>query len=256
MKKGIKGSTLKIIAIISMLIDHIGASILTAYLTHNGAMAATYGGMASIQELEPSMQKWAILWWVMRMLIGRLAFPIFCYLLIEGFLHTRNVWKYAGRLFLFSLISEVPFDLGFYQTYWFTGHQNVFLTLFIGLMVLVGMQAVSKGSRLGKPVRVILDILIIAAGGYLSLVLRTDYALFGVLFIVLLYVGRKNKPVQITAGCVGCVFLLAEITAPLAFLPIGFYNGERGWKLKYVFYVFYPAHLLILYFICVWTGLV
>ena len=98
---GLSGSTLKIIAIISMTIDHFAASFL-----YRGIM--TLPSVSSNTDLMQVLRK---LYLVMRD-IGRPAFPIFCFLLVEGFCHTRNPKKYATRLFLFALISEIPFDYG------------------------------------------------------------------------------------------------------------------------------------------------
>ncbi len=124
---GISGNTLKMIAIITMLIDHIGAGVVEPYLSMN--MGAMDGNemFNRLYYLDRSLR-----------IIGRVAFPIFCFLLVEGFLHTRDVKKYGSRLLLFSLISEVPFDLIFFNTWFYPGYQNVYITLFIGLVVLAG----------------------------------------------------------------------------------------------------------------------
>ena len=101
---GLSGSTLKLIAIVTMLIDHVGAALvyrmMLAYIDRGGAEnTSVYGRML-------------IIYWVMRM-IGRIAFPIFCFLMVEGFQKTHNKWKYAMRLGGFALLSEIPFDLAF-----------------------------------------------------------------------------------------------------------------------------------------------
>lgn len=79
--------------------------------------------------------------------IGRVAFPIFCFLLVEGFLHTKNVWKYAGRLALFALVSEIPFDLAFQGEWLFMGYQNIFFTLLVGLLVMIAFQTAEEKLR-------------------------------------------------------------------------------------------------------------
>jgi hypothetical protein len=214
-KKGLSGSTLKLIAIITMLIDHIGAGIL---------------------EQLPNITENIIL--VDRILryIGRIAFPIFCFLLIEGFLHTSNIKKYATRLFLFAIISEIPFDLAFNRKIFETSHQNVFFTLFIGLLTLIAIKYYENNN--------ILKIFYIFAGIFFAHILNSDYAGFGVVFIILLYTFHNNIKLR---NIVCSVAILWEYTAPIAFIPISLYNGERGFKMKYFFYVFYPAHLLLIY---------
>ena len=222
-RKGISGSTLKISAIITMLIDHIGAGVLGRLLVVRGMNEA-----ADLNAWIDANSTLVITYQMMRF-VGRLAFPIFCFLLIEGFEHTHDVKKYALRLLSFCLVSEIPFDLLFNGKILESGYQNVFFTLFIGLMVMWGFQVVENQERFAKFKKVIFD-----AG-------------IGVACIVLLYVFRKKKSYQLLAGCIGFSW---ELTAPLAFIPIAFYNGKRGLSLKYFFYIFYPAHLLILYIIC------
>ena len=246
-KRGISGSTIKIIAIISMLIDHIGAGILGRYL-----MAA---GMAEVT-METSAQWLAenstlyMVYWVMRA-IGRLGFPIFCFLLVEGFEHTHNVKKYALRLLAFCVISEIPFDLAFKGKVLEFGYQNVFFTLFIGLLTMCVFRHIEQ-KEWKRGVKIICFLAALGIGMGVAQLLRTDYAAIGVLCIMILYMFRNSKPRQIIAGCIA---FLWELTAPLAFIPIGFYNGKRGWKLKYVFYAFYPLHLLVIYLICLAMGI-
>ena len=140
--KGITGSTLKIIAIITMFIDHVGAALFEQYqyavLEPMGAeyckaaisskipwlWADWMGDPVAVQNIDMILRA-----------IGRIAFPIFCFLLVEGFLHTRNVKKYLTRLFIFALVSDVPFDLAFFAEIGLN-HQNVFFTLFLGVMAL------------------------------------------------------------------------------------------------------------------------
>ena len=139
---GITGSTLKIIAIITMFIDHVGAALFEHYqykvLEPYGAeyckatitskvpwlWADWMGDPIAVQSIDMLLRA-----------IGRIAFPIFCFLLVEGFLHTRNVKKYLVRLFIFALISDVPFDLAFFGEIGLD-HQNVFFTLFLGVSAL------------------------------------------------------------------------------------------------------------------------
>lgn len=219
------GSALKIIAILSMLTDHVGAVII-------GAHASRY----------PE------LYYLCRY-IGRLAFPIFCFLLIEGFSHTKDVKKYCTRLFLFALISEIPFDLAFNRSFFYPEYQNVFFTLFIGLITVYGLQRAECSPSEKAGGQILRRILILAAGMGCAWLLHTDYGETGVACIAILYLFRNRRICSMALVCL-ILFLMSpmEITAFLAIPLVGLYNGERGLKLKYVFYVFYPAHLLLLAF--------
>lgn len=232
-KKGIPGSTLKIIAIITMLIDHIGAAIL-----ENSTIINYVFANASI-----SFEIWSLVDIILR-LIGRIAFPVFCFLLVEGFLHTRDVKKYAMRLGIFCLISEIPFDLAFFQQPFYWGHQNVFFTLFLGLLVLIGLKHF-EGSGLRNG---LLRTLCVITGVLAAWFLKTDYDAFGVCVIVLFYLFR-NRPVLRDIGTMLTLVIcsILEITGIIALIPIHLYNGKRGSSIKYFFYLFYPVHLLLLY---------
>lgn len=225
---GISGSTLKLIAIISMLIDHTGATVLRAILRHPG--------IAGIPE---KRAMWAEIYTISRD-IGRIAFPIFCFLIVEGFLHTRNVKKYAGRLFLFALISEIPFDLALKGNWYVPTGQNVYFTLLIGLLAIIGIAWITQNGTQN----LLLSILPIAAGMYLALLMDTDYDYKGVFLIVILYLMRSSRLYQCIGGAAAVTW---ELPAPLAFIPVYLYNGTRGLRMKYFFYWFYPGHLLVLY---------
>ena len=192
--------------------------------------------------------------------IGRPAFPVFCFFIVEGFCHTRNVKNYAVRLGIFALISEVPFDLAIFGTPFHWGHQNVFFTLLLGLFVIAGLHLVEQhfaGTTVGKTIlRVGLNAVIILTGCVLALVLKTDYDFKGILAITVLYLFRNRKKAQMWAGVI--IFLLMdslEMFAALSFILIWFYNGTRGRQNKYFFYFFYPAHLLLLWLVCVAMGI-
>lgn len=229
-EKGLTGSTLKWIAIVTMFADHIGAAVVEKML-----LSGKYGEVAESNPL--------YLTDLLLRGIGRLAFPIFCFLLVEGFLHTGNVWKYAGRLAAFAVISEIPFDLAFQGEWMYPGYQNIFFTLLIGLLVMMAFRAAEERIP-SKLWRTVCQALFFVAGFALADALHTDYGGTGVLCIMLLYIFRYNKKLQILAGAAAFTW---EITAPFAFIPIYFYNGKRGMRMKYFFYAFYPLHLLVLY---------
>lgn len=221
-KRGISGGTLKIIAIVSMLIDHIGAVIV-----EQGILGSTISSNSS--------PNWQTIDLVMR-LIGRIAFPIFCFLLVQGFYHTSNLKKYITRLFLFAALSEIPFDLAFNGKVLEFGYQNVFFTLLIGILAITAMRHFEQNR--------LLKIIIAFAACYLAVIIKSDYSDFGVLVIIVFYLLHDRKIIQTIAGV---VLFLWEITGPIGMVFVHLYNGTRGIRLKYFFYIFYPLHLLILY---------
>lgn len=201
--------SLKIIAIITMLIDHIGAVLFP------GEMVFRY--------------------------IGRIAFPIFIFLLVEGFYHTRDVRKYEIRMLIFALISEIPFDLAFSGTAFERYYQNVFFTLVIGLVMMDLMKRWEGISW--KQVCVLIACLVLAE------LLCTDYGAAGILLIFTFYRFREKPVVKIIITAVIALVCFAgviECFCLFAFIPILLYNGKKGPSLKYVFYAFYPVHLTIL----------
>ncbi len=206
---GLSSSSLKLIAVISMLIDHMGFVLFPQY---------------------PLMRA-----------IGRLAFPIYCFLITEGAAHTSNWKRYALRLFLFALISEIPFDLAMGGRWIDGSYQNVFWTLLLGLLAI---ELYEKKTYLAYAGIVVL----VLAGNLLG----TDYGSEGVLLIWLLHVVRKDdiRWAAVVAAvwclCFGGVQQWGMISALFLLL----YNGKRGWSglaIKYAFYAFYPIHLLVLY---------
>ena len=236
--RGISGSTLKIIAISTMLIDHIGATIMEEMVY---ALSGNYGTMISMFNLMLVMR-----------IVGRLAFPIFCYLLVEGFLHTKDVKKYALRLFIFALISEIPFDFAINKTFFELGHQNVFFTLLIGILAMYGIDFFTKHFQDNKKASSLSRLAVALAAMFLAELLRCDYSSLGIAVILLLYIFHDNKTLKILSVCF--IFVLYSVLtasilqafAGFAFVPLYFYNGKKGFSMKYFFYAFYPVHLLIL----------
>lgn len=256
-KRGISGSTLKLIAMASMLIDHTAACVLYRIIMADPANFDARG--------QAIMTPVCVTYFVMRG-IGRLAFPIYIFLLLEGFEHTRSRWRYLGRLVIFALISEIPFDMAFSflnrdVQYILSGHilefsyQNVFWTLAIGMLTII---LIDKAGNLKiNPVgRYLTQFIIAVLGMGLAYVMKTDYDAVGVLAIVAAYWLRKKRIVQMLGICIS--LLLAgwiEAVALIDILPLAFYDGRRGARLKWVFYAFYPVHLLILFLVCVCMGL-
>ncbi len=243
-KKGISSSTLKLIAVVTMLIDHIGAVILEPLMMQ--------GGYVGLVGYDPMLYEVNMF---LRMVIGRMAFPIFCFLLVEGFVRTSNVFRYGLRLLLFALVSEVAFDLALNGVWLESGYQNVMFTLLAGLLVMIVCSRLEE-QKWNHLLTVAAEVVVLLVGMALADVLRTDYGGYGVLCIASLYFFRKDRRQQLLAGSVAFVAgdmllygSLSELLAPLGFVAASYYDGRRGLKLKYLFYAFYPAHLLVLYFI-------
>lgn len=172
--------------------------------------------------------------------LGRIAFPIFCFLIVEGFFHTHDVRRYMGRLGVFALISEIPYDLAFRGVPLEYAHQNVFFTLLIG----IGMMVLLERNR-EWPVKAV--ILLLAM--WLAVLIRSDYNFRGVLLIFVFYIFHESRWLAVTAGGFWNFLYQGVIQkyGVLSVLPLALYNGERGRKMKYFFYIFYPVHLLLLY---------
>lgn len=178
---------------------------------------------------------------------GRLAFPIFCFLIVEGFVHTHDVYRYMARLGVFALISEIPYDLAFRGVCLEFAYQNVFFTLLIG----IAMMKLLSVTRLWPEKAAILILAM-----WLAVVLRTDYNFRGILLIFMLYVFREQKFLVAAAGGLWNFLYTGTIQRYGVFsaVPMLLYNGKPGRRMKYFFYIFYPAHLLILYGISRITG--
>ncbi len=255
-RKGISGSTLKIIAMVAMLIDHFGAVVLGRMLWRSGyAIAANSSAYELMEWLNGNMSLY--LTYTILRFIGRIAFPIFIFLMVEGFERSSNRWKYLARMAVFALISEVPFDLALASTPWNPSYQSVYFTLGLGLLTMILYDKLEQwmNSKVGKKRtawNVITAIILTAVFYLLAELLCTDYGGIGIICIMVVFLFRRNKLHQTIAGCIAFVW---EVTAPLAFLLTWFYNGKRGLKLKYVFYLFYPVHLLLLYIISCLMGL-
>ena len=227
-KPALSGSTLKIMALAIMLIDHVGAVIVQRTMWMPGF----------------DHDFWNSLYMPLRY-IGRLAFPIFCFLLVEGFVHTSDAKKYMRRLLVFAFISEIPFDLAITGKVFSLEYQNVFWELTWGMGAMFLLQIIEK-RQLNYLVQVVARLGTIAVFALSAEHMNFDYGMYGIISIVALYVFRQNKLMQLLIGAFSFYW---EPVAPLAFLIMAFYNGKRGRTLKYIFYAFYPAHLLILYMI-------
>ncbi len=263
---GLTVFVLKMIAVCSMLIDHFGATVVERYIDAN----MLWDG------------NWYILYRTLRC-IGRLAFPIYCFFIVEGFKYTHSRPKYAIRLLAFAFISEVPFDMAFQKSFFDMSYNNVFFTLFLGLLTIWAIDEVCKrisGNNAALPtsdefsrsrqdprtnmdtrtkaLTILATIGIAAVGTALGFVLNTDYYGGGVLTILAIYLTRnKKKPLSMAIGVFVCALTCGdiELVALIDSLLIKFYNGKPGKrKWKPFFYGFYPVHLFVLSMICYFLG--
>ena len=229
---GVSSLTLHILAMAFMLCDHIWATLVAG-------------------------QDWLTC-------VGRLASPIFAFLLVEGFFHTRDLRRYVLRLLLLALLSEIPFDLAISGLLIDLGYQNVLWTFCIAAAALWAMEALR---RLQIPLP--LAALCAGAAGYLlGEALQSDYFGPGVLTVLVFALCRQwhiGRLPELAAMLVINGWLLpsadmtlwgvtlpVELLATAALLPIWLYRGRQGphgpW-LRWVWYGFYPAHLLVLWLI-------
>jgi hypothetical protein len=233
---GISANMLRFIAVVLMLSDHIWATFM-------------------------SFGDWMTY-------IGRLAFPIFAFQIVEGFVHTSNLKKYILRLLVFALITEIPFNLFCSSSWFYPYHQNVLFTLLLGLLAIAVIDK-ARNSEDKKSKASVLWLLLI---GVVSIIGFTDYGFLGVLTVVMFYLVRGYKftwLLQLVGMVVIHVFLFEgqniifevfnhTIEFPIqgfavfALVPIWLYKGKRGCTskaLQYGFYAFYPVHMLVLYLI-------
>ena len=206
MKKCISQEMLKVIACLSMLIDHIGAALCP---------------------------------WIGFKAVGRLAFPLFCFLLCQGAEHSRNLIRYALRLALGALLAEIPYDLLFYGGIDWT-HCNTMVTLLLGLPVAV---AIKREAKKWLPLGII-SVLVAELIG-------ADYGGFGILMVMLFALPAKPE-IRLLTMALLCLATgeVIQLFALLSFVPIVLYSGRKATNstvLQWGFYLFYPAHMMILW---------
>lgn len=203
---------LKVIAVLSMMIDHTGAVLFPHIFIFR--------------------------------YIGRISFPIYCFLLVEGFFHTRDVKKYMKRMAVFAIISEIPYDLAFYKTIFEIRHQNVFITLLLGLATLYFIEKTSAETE---------KLAVVMISLFLCEITCCDYGSRGLLLILIFYFCRERKGIAVLMASFWNLLwtnvISVQIYGAFSSIPILLYNGKPGRKMKYFFYFFYPLHLIILYLI-------
>ena len=241
-KRGLSQEGLKLVACVTMLLDHIGAVIVMDCFEK--AVGADRGALLDLYELLRT--------------VGRLAFPIYCFLLVEGSVHTRNPRCYGLRLLVAALLAEIPYDLALYGSISWE-HQNVMVTLLLGFVMLEAMKIAP---------RLWMRLLLLVPFLYLAEWAGSDYGADGILLIGMFALTRELphqglvrffgiwcvfSPFHLMAlNWVGGFAVTVQELAAFAAIPIGMYDGSKRTKSRAVqwgFYLFYPVHLLVLYLI-------
>ena len=196
--------------------------------------------------------------------IGRIAFPIFAFLITEGYIHTSNINKYIKRMVIFAIITEIPFNLMVSASPIYPFHQNVLWTFVISLLTL-------KYLNFDNTKNIFKSILIIILAIIIATITMCDYFGAGVMMVVGFYIFRKSKFLQLLMMIYVNMILLQGYSYPidiagytyyfpqqgfalLSLIFIWLYNGKQGYHAKWfkIFcYAFYPLHMLILYILTI-----
>ena len=229
----LSGAWLKLIAIVSMLIDHVNKALIYPYLTAN------QGGLTLVSNLFD--------------IIGRIAFPLFCFFVVEGYFKTRNRKKYLLNLLIFGVISEVPFDMFTTASFFNMNWNNVMFTLALVLITIWIIDVLKeKMQHLPKALWFIVSWLIVLIMCAVAMGLALDYEHHAILIGYFFYLFHDVPLLSVPFG------YASMYTQPWALLGFGLtltYNGERGKQYKMLNYLFYPAHLLILGILRLYLGI-
>ena len=230
----LSGSVLKLIACATMLIDHVAAFILVfdPAITNNNVVL--FGVATS--------------WYLILRNIGRIAFPIYVFLLVEGFFHTRSRACYGISLLVFALISEPIWDFVRFGVFYESSSQNVYFTLLVAFLAMYFVEEFANEQ--------LISVLGLVLCVFVAYTFNADYGPIGLALALVTYGIRKHEALRFAAS--ECL-LYSEPWAALAFPLMALYIDKRGFVgkgavAKYAFYAFYPAHLLVLGLILVWMG--
>lgn len=215
------GAQLKYLAFISMLIDHVNNAIVTPMLDGGGFLLY----LSNIFSI-----------------LGRIAFPIFIFFIVEGFFKTSNRKKYLITLLIFGVISEVPFDMFTSKTFFDPHWNNMMFTLALCLITIWIIDSI-KNKLDNKVLWYVISIIIVILFGFLAMQLSLDYDYHAIVVAYLFYI-FYDKPI-LGAG-LGYLSIIKELYSFLGFGMTLTYNGKRGRQYKWLNYFFYPVHILIL----------
>lgn len=229
----LSGAWLKLIAIISMLIDHVNKALIYPNLSSN------YGTLTIVSNIFD--------------IIGRIAFPLFCFMLVEGFFKTRSRKKYLRNLLIFGVISEVPFDMFTTASFFNMNWNNVMFTLALVLITIWMIDTLKeKMQNRPKALWYFASLVIVLIMCIIAMFLSLDYEHHAILIGYFFYLFHDTPILAVPFG------YASMYTQPWALLGFGLtltYNGERGKQNKMLSYWFYPVHLLILGALRLWFGL-
>lgn len=243
---GLSGNALKILACIFMFFDHLSQGV--ALNSIGFQVSRTYSSLGVPVFWNVPMGE---VLGTVATIFGRIAFPIFCFLLVQGALLTRDYKKQILRLLTFAFISEIPFNLCLSGTPFYTGHQNVFFTLAFGVTALAILQEME--TRFDGRKKSLLQALVFILIAVLCQILNFDYGAAGIIAIVLFYSAAWSRRRTMIMGLFAFLFEAAFYGMVYLSLPLIYnYNGKRGRGSRYGFYIFYPGHLLLLYFLSLW----
>lgn len=218
--KGINGAQLKYIAFASMFIDHFNKAIITPFLTGTGPMVI----ITTIFDI-----------------LGRIAFPIFAFMVVEGFFKTKSRWSYLRNLLIFAVISEIPYDMFQSAEFVNTWSQNILWGLALGLFTIMVIDKLKDYIK-KRPLWIFVSILIVVLSSLGSMLISSDYEYYAIIIIYLYYLFYDKI---LLASGLSYLVIIKEIYAILGFATVLFYNGEKGKQNKIFNYLFYPVHLLI-----------
>ena len=200
--------------------------------------------------------------------IGRLTFPIFAFLIVEGYFHTRNLKKYVQRLLLFAVLSEIPFNLAMGSGVIYPIHQNVLWSFLIAIGLIHWNEKAKASRKLWQ--RILVGCVTVVLGYILGIFTMVDFYHAGILTVLVFYFFRQGKwwsyigqfvclwyiNMEILGGFSYMITFMGQTLfvprqgfALLALIPIWLYRGKKGYHskwLQYFNYAFYPVHLLIL----------
>lgn len=229
---------LKMFACAAMLLQTIGITVMQNGIIHLGSY--TQEELSQTMAVDSTLMMQAGIGSVLQ-LIGGLAVPVFAFLLVEGFLNTSSYRSYLAGMAVFAVLSEIPYDYAVSQKFIDWSSQNALVTMCVCLLMLYFLR---MGKEKGGAAGGFLQALIVLCAIAWVTVFRSACGLCMVLLTADFYIFYGKNVLKTILGVIAS---LLYVTGPLSFYPIWCYNGVRKDKFsKYVFYAFYPAHLLVL----------